>query len=66
MGVTGLRAMSEDGRAAVRYLIGMSVACAMLTPPTSPIWAQQSLFHFQEVTIGLLASTCVLSDSLSR
>jgi amidase len=39
-------------RMAVRHLIGVSVACAMLSPPASPIWAQQSPFHFQEATIA--------------
>lgn len=36
----------------MRHLIGMSVACAMLTPPTSSILAQQSPFHVQEATIA--------------
>src|SRR4029077_7217428 len=40
------------GRTALRHLIGMSVACAMLTPPTSSILAQQSPFHVQEATIA--------------
>src|SRR5258707_2560176 len=39
-------------RMAVRHLIGVSVACAMLSHPASPIWAQQSPFHLQEATIG--------------
>ena len=36
----------------MRNLIGVSIACAMLTLPASPIWAQQSTFHLQEATIA--------------
>jgi len=36
----------------VRNLIGVSVVCAMLTPPASPIWAQQGTFHLREATIA--------------
>jgi len=32
----------------VRYLIELSVACAMLTLPAAPASAQQSPFRFQE------------------
>src|SRR5258708_27053827 len=40
------------GRTAVRYLIELSVACAMLTLPATPASAQQSPFRFQEATIA--------------
>src|SRR6202795_4324270 len=41
------------GVPAVRYLIGISVACAMLiTPPASPASAQQGPFRFQGATIA--------------
>jgi amidase len=36
----------------MRYLIGVSVACAMLPLPTSPTNAQQGPFRFQEATIA--------------
>jgi amidase len=36
----------------MRYLIGVSVACAMLTLPTSSANAQQGPFRFQEATIA--------------
>jgi amidase len=36
----------------VRYLIELSVACAMLTLPAAPASAQQSPFRFQEATIA--------------
>jgi amidase len=36
----------------VRYIIGVSVACMMLTVPAAPASAQQGQFHFQEATIA--------------
>jgi Asp-tRNA(Asn)/Glu-tRNA(Gln) amidotransferase A subunit family amidase len=36
----------------VRYLIELSVTCAMLTLPAAPASAQQSPFRFQEATIA--------------
>jgi len=39
-------------RTAVRYLIELSVACAMLTLPAAPASAQQNPFRFQEATIA--------------
>src|SRR6202166_536295 len=40
------------GRMPVRHLIGMSVACAILTLPAPPANAQQGPFRFQEATIA--------------
>ena len=36
----------------MRYLIELSVACAMLTLPAAPASAQESPFRFQEATIA--------------
>src|ERR1700716_2131785 len=47
-----IQRLQNGGRTAVRYLIGMSVACAMLTLPASPTRAQQGPFRFQEATIA--------------
>src|SRR5258708_1573353 len=51
-------------RMAVRHLIGVSVACAMLSHPASPTWAQQSPFHLQEATIASI-HTALAADQLT-
>src|SRR4030081_1254701 len=44
--------LHHGGRTPLRYLIGLSMAWAMLTLPGSPASAQQGPFRFQEATIA--------------
>jgi hypothetical protein len=62
--------LHHGGRTALRYLIGLSIAWAMLTPPGSPASAQQGPFRFQEATIAsihaALAAGQVTCTQLTR
>jgi Asp-tRNA(Asn)/Glu-tRNA(Gln) amidotransferase A subunit family amidase len=54
----------------MQYLIGLSVACAMLTLPASQVNAQQGPFRFQEATIasihGALAAGQLTCTQLTK
>src|ERR1700716_994580 len=47
-----IQRLQNGGRTAVRYLIGLPMAGAMLSVPGAPASAQQGPFRFQEATIA--------------